>query len=42
MLEVESTPGATVRPEALGKLKNLQNSSGIELATFRFVEQCLI
>jgi hypothetical protein len=32
---------ATVRLEELGQLKNPMTSSGIEPATFRFVEQCL-
>jgi hypothetical protein len=34
-------PGAIVRLEVLGQLKNPMNSSGIELATFRLVAYCL-
>jgi hypothetical protein len=40
LLEAESTPGPIVRLEELGQLKNPMTSSGIELATFRFVAQC--
>jgi hypothetical protein len=40
LLEAESTPGATVRLEGLGKLKK-STSSGIEPATFRLVATTL-
>jgi hypothetical protein len=40
LLEAESTPGAIVRLEGLGRLKN-PVTSGIEPANFRLAAQCL-
>jgi hypothetical protein len=37
LLEAESTPGAIVRLQGLGQLKNPMTSSGIEPTTFRLV-----
>jgi hypothetical protein len=37
MLAAESTPGAIVRVEGLGQLKNPTTLSGIEPVTFRLV-----
>jgi hypothetical protein len=34
-------PRAIVQLEELGQLRNLMTSSGIKLATFQFVAQCL-
>jgi hypothetical protein len=40
LLEAESTPGAIVRLEDIGQLRNSMKTLGMEPATFRLAAQC--